>query len=164
MGAIILIGTISPFTSASSIGSFAGFVGRNSTLTGRTDIWDAILPFIKHRLVLGVGFGGFWTTQTVETVTVNESHNGYLGVIMEIGLIGLVLISIFLLSSCRKALRELSKDFDWGAIWACFILIFLIHNITESSMNDLAGLLTTIIVFFSISSVNIVRQEVAKLA
>jgi O-antigen ligase len=146
---IILVGIVTPFTSASTVGSYAGFVGRNSTLTGRTDIWNAILPFIKHRIMLGLGFGSFWTTQTVEAIGVNESHNGYLGVIMEIGLAGLLLVSVFLLSNCRRAQQELVNNFDWGIIWTCFIIMFVIENIAESTMNDLASLLTSIIVFFS---------------
>ena len=149
VAAIILVGIVTPFTSASNIGSFAGFVGRNSTLTGRTEIWNVILPVIKPRIILGLGFGAYWTTQSVETVGVNESHNGYLGVIMEIGVVGLLLVSIFLLSCCRRAQQELSNDFDWGVIWACFIIMFVIENIAESSINDLASLLTSIIIFFS---------------
>jgi len=157
---IIIIGTIAPFTSASFIGSFAGSVGRDSTLTGRTDIWNAILPFVKHRLLLGLGFGGFWTSQTTEAIQVNQSHNGYLELILALGFVGLVLFSIFLLSSCRKAQQNLSSDFDWGVIWACNLVMFVIHNISEASLNDLATFFATMIVFFSVSSKNGAHSEV----
>jgi len=149
---IISLGIITPFTSASAVGSFAGSMGRDSTLTGRTDIWNQILSLLKNRLVLGFGFGGFWTSETVGAFAVNESHNGYLGVIMELGFVGLLIALIFLLSSCKRAQLELFHDYDWGVMWICFLLMFAVHNISESTMNDLASLFTTIVVFLSISA------------
>jgi exopolysaccharide production protein ExoQ len=147
---IMIIGTVTPFTSASSLGPFARYLGRDSTLTGRTDIWGSILPFLKNRLVLGLGFGGFWTSETVKAaLDVNETHNGYLEVILNIGIVGLLLAYALLLSYSRKAQLELFRDFDWGAICACFLIMFAVHNITESSLNDLSSALMTLVLFLS---------------
>src|SRR5262249_24810461 len=40
-----------------------GALGRDSTLTGRTDIWKAVIPAVPNALV-GAGFESFWIAPT----------------------------------------------------------------------------------------------------
>jgi exopolysaccharide production protein ExoQ len=136
------------------LGFFVSAVGRDATLTGRTAIWASLLPIAMQRPFLGRGFGGFWTTST-RTAFATHAHSGYLEVLLGLGFLGLLIVSIFLLSSCRKAQRELSNNCDWGMLWICYIIMVVVHSITEASIDNLTRPLTAIIVFITVSSARV---------
>jgi len=102
-------------------------------------------PFIGH------GVGGFWTTDMV-ALTSTSAHNGYLDMLLDYGFLGLGLVLLFVLSCARKAAMSLASDLDWGIFFICFILMFLVHNITESSIHTFTYTLTAIMLFFSVTS------------
>ncbi len=109
---------------------------RDSSFTGRTDIWRAVLEVASDNPLLGVGYGGYWGLEDVtiySTLGVRESHSGYLDVYLEVGMVGIVLFSAFLLAYYRKALRELNHAYDWGLFGICLLIMSLIHGFTESS-------------------------------
>jgi O-antigen ligase len=149
---VIIIGIATVFTSASFMGDFASVVGRNSTLTGRTEIWAGLLPIAMQKPILGSGFGGFWTWQTRTVHGVSEAHNGYLEVLLDLGFSGILFVSFFLLSSCRKAYKELFRNFDFGVLWISFIMMTVVYNITASSINSFCNPLMAILLFLSVSS------------
>ena len=148
---IIGVGILTPLMGGATVGAFTGTLGRDTTLTGRTDIWAALLPVAMQHPVLGAGFGGFWTDETIRLHIVNEAHNGYLEVLLETGAIGLLLQSLFLLSCCRKAQRAMTFDFDSGSLCLCFVLMAVLHNVSESSMNVFASQLTATVIFLVLS-------------
>lgn len=148
---VILYGTVTPFVGGLTIFDVSALLGRDKTLTGRSDIWAALIPYAIQSPFLGHGFGGFWNKELRATIDV-EAHNGYLDTILNIGITGLIFWSIFLIASCRKAQREMMQDFDWGIFWFCIILMAVIHNIAESSMTSFSGLMPVVILFLNISS------------
>jgi exopolysaccharide production protein ExoQ len=148
---IILFGIVTIFTSGTILGSMAPSIGRNSTLTDRTAIWQAVLPAAMQHPWLGHGFGSFWTLKNKEFYTVGEAHSGYLDELLDLGFMGLLLVSLFYLSSCRKACRMLSADFDWGALWICYLIAAVVHNITESSINTFTTQLPATILILAVA-------------
>jgi exopolysaccharide production protein ExoQ len=142
---IIVYGTIIPFIGGLGVFDVSALLGRGSHLTGRAEVWAQLIPAAKQKLLLGHGFGGFWATKWVEVVRVNEAHNGYLDLILNTGTIGLILSSIFLIISCRKAQQEMTQGSDWGFFGFCIILMTVLHNLTESSLYALTGLMPMII-------------------
>lgn len=149
---VVLFGTSIVFSGKIKLGFVAAAAGRDETLTGRTDIWKSLIPVVKQHPVLGSGFGGFWTPQTRDAFQISGSHSGYLDILIGLGFVGIVLISIYLLSSCRKAHKFLDIDYDWGILWIGFIVMVVVHNISESSIDSFAQQLTAILLFFSITS------------
>jgi len=143
---IIIYGTITPFLGGLTIfEDAAGLLNRDTDLTGRADIWAKLIPVAMQNFWGGHGFGGFWNDYWVEIMKVNEAHNGYLDTLLNTGAIGIILSSIFLIISCRKARREMTQDSDWGIFWFCLILMIVLHNIAESSIAALTGLFPMII-------------------
>jgi O-antigen ligase len=140
------------------LGFIASAAGRDETLTGRTEIWARLLPVAMQKPLLGGGFGGFWTPRTRDVFRISGSHNGYLDVLIGLGFVGLALVSIFLLSSCRKARQVLDVDFDWGILWIGFIIMAVAHNISESSINSFAHQLTAVLLFFSVTAKSILNR------
>jgi len=152
---IIIFGIVTLFAGGSNLKFYVSSVNRDPTLTERTEIWALLLPVAMQRPILGRGVGGFWTTRTITEFIVRESHSGYLDVLLNLGFVGILLVSSFLLSSCRKAHRELSYDFDWAVFWICFLIMALVHNITETSIDTLTSQLTAIILFLTVSSASV---------
>ena len=148
----IAFGIVTPMVGGSDVVGFTSTLGRDATLTGRTDIWAGLLPIVERQPILGYGFGGFWTTETEKIHEISEAHNGYLDVFLELGSVGILLVTIFLLSCCRRAKRELDHDFDWASLWLCFLVMAVIHNISESSINHFTAHLTTVLLFLEVSS------------
>ena len=149
---IIIYGTVTPIIGRLSVIDISSTVGREENLTGRVDVWRQIVPVAMQRPILGYGFGGFWTTNARKQFDMSDAHNGYLDLILQSGFVGLVLYAIFLLSSIRKAQRVLTQDFDWGAIWICYLVMGLLINITESTFSSFKTPMLMVILFFTVSS------------
>lgn len=158
VGFIYVFGVATVFTEGTAVGALAPSMGRNSTLTDRTEVWKSLLPVAMQRPILGSGVGAFWTPQKRELFQISEGHSGYLDVLLSLGFAGLLLLSGFVLSTCRKAHAELSIDYDWGMLWICYLPMFLLHNITESSIDTLTNHFTAVILFLSISSTSVVSR------
>jgi len=152
---IIIFGIANLFTGGSNLRFFVSSVGRDATLTGRTEVWASLLPVAMQRPLVGRGFGGFWTQRTREVFQISEGHSGYLDMLLDLGFVGTLLVSMFLLSSCRKAQRQLSHDFDWSTLWICFLIMAVVHNISETSINSFTSHLTAVILFLTVCSTNI---------
>ena len=83
-------------------------VGRDTTLTGRTDIWDKALGLVQNP-VLGAGFETFWLGDRLLAMwkafpvfLPNQAHNGYLEMYINLGVVGLILFLFALGSSYRS--------------------------------------------------------------
>ncbi|MBD0388699.1 MAG: O-antigen ligase family protein, partial [Nostoc sp. C3-bin3] len=121
--------------------TFAGFFGKDLTLTGRTDIWADVARKIQERPLQGYGFSAFWSQpaeyimRTFGWVPPN-AHNGFLDLALDLGLVGLLLY-------CLISLRILIKSFflsrkfhvDSVSFWPfIFFLFTLLTNLTESGL------------------------------
>lgn len=127
-------------------------LGRDPTLTGRTNIWGYALTRIAERPLLGYGRFGFWNSSlkypseagvaVVGVGPVNllsgtyappHSHNGAVDTLLEIGIVGfsclLLSLVLFIIRTVKRVyLTETPEDF-WPLI---FLTFFLMYNITES--------------------------------
>ena len=115
-------------------------VNRSPDLTGRTEIWNAVLHSISKRPWLGYGFSAFWEGTTGESgsvldaigYTIGYSHNGFLDVLLQVGAVGLVAFIASYLLLWNRALALLSKATGSTAVWQCTFLVFLLlYNISE---------------------------------
>jgi len=160
LAALLVYGMAMPLvTSSATLGDFLAMLGRDTTFTGRTEIWSSLLPVASEQPFLGLGFGSFWTPIARYYFRVGEAHNGYLDMVLDLGVLGLFFIVMFLLSSCRKAVKGLAVDFDWASLWICCLFMAVLHNATESSLNSYASHLTALLVFLAISFPAITASE-----
>ena len=151
LGALFGLGVITPFMGGATVTGFTSTLGRDDTLTGRTEIWAGVLPYVRRAPFLGSGFGVFWTPEIQAEQQIGEAHNGYLEVVLHLGGMGLLLTSMFVLSCGRKFQRILSYDFDWGSLCLCMLLMALLHNITETSINSFTTHLTALVLFLAVA-------------
>ncbi|MCU1308151.1 MAG: hypothetical protein JWN45_2846 [Acidobacteriaceae bacterium] len=117
-------------------------MGRNPTLTGRTDIWDVLLK-VPINPVLGTGFESFWLGERLERLWtfpivkgINEAHNGYLEVYLNLGAVGLALVAGLMVSGYRNVLRLLDRDPDAGRLRLGYFVIAVTYNFTEAAIRS----------------------------
>jgi exopolysaccharide production protein ExoQ len=122
-----------------------GLLGRNPTLTDRTDIWRIVSGFEVNPIV-GVGFMSFWSGERLEELwtligaTLNQAHNGYLEQYLNLGYIGVAFIAVIMLSGLLRVRRQLSVDPAAGMLRLCIIVSAVLYNYTEASfygVNDM---------------------------
>jgi len=130
-------------------GSFAEAVGKDPTLTDRTKIWGFLLDMHTNP-ILGVGYQSFWMGSRLQMFWqnaglghLNEAHNGYIEVYLQLGLTGMVLLAIFLIASYRRVCRRLSFDFNFGVFGMALWMVVMFYNLSEAAFE--AGLLYTIL-------------------
>lgn len=143
---LIGFGVSTPFLGGSNVAMFSSSLNRDDTLTGRTEVWAAVLPAMKQQPVLGYGFGSFWTDTRRELYEIPTAHNGYLDILLELGAVGLGFYTLWLLSCARQFHRALAHDYDWASIAICLLLMGLVYNTTESALNSLTEYMTTLMV------------------
>jgi exopolysaccharide production protein ExoQ len=118
-------------------GQLAGQVGRDPTLTDRTAIWKAVLS-VKTNPLIGTGYESFWLGSRLTYVWqflagINEAHNGYLEIYLNLGAIGLVLLVGFLLSSFRMICKRFTSSAALGSLSLSVWTIVLFYNMTEAA-------------------------------
>lgn len=116
------------------------WLGRDTSLTGRTDIWIALAEFIEQRPLFGYGYGAFWAVDSDPGHWVRETlqwetptaHNGWIEVTLALGLVGLILLALdFLLALGRAVLA--SVDTRAGLFALAFLVQFLVFSLAESA-------------------------------
>lgn len=161
---IIAFGVSAPFLGGSNVATFSSSLGRDETLTGRMEVWAAVLPVMKQQPLLGHGFGSFWTDARRELYDIPTAHNGYLDILLELGEVGLTLYIVWLLSCVRQLHRALVQDYDWASLALCFLLMGLVYNTTESALNSLTEHMTAVVVLVSFVVLATLRRRRAATA
>jgi O-antigen ligase len=119
-------------------------LNRDLTLTGRLELWQALLPIGWKQSLTGYGFGAFWL-DPFQMMDVDISllrsrfrwgthaHNGYLDTWLELGFVGLGLICVLLIwvlwynfpkIKTKQSLQEFTI--------ILFVIFLLIQNFSET--------------------------------
>ncbi|MBC2603332.1 O-antigen ligase family protein [Puniceicoccus vermicola] len=92
---IVLVSLIGVDTLKSA---FFDATGRDESLSGRDELWNAVWIEAKKDILLGNGYGAFWTEgkgrELVQTWNPRQSHNTYLDILVDLGIIGLIAVLI----------------------------------------------------------------------
>jgi O-antigen ligase len=118
-----------------------GRAEESDTLSGRHFIWPAVFYFIKLRPWLGYGYEAFWNPTRVETISeevgwgLREAHNGYLDILLSLGIFGLVAALACVMSGIVAAVRGCVKLRDPAYALPLGMLVFgLLASVMESGM------------------------------
>lgn len=116
------------------------------TLTGRTALWQYVLYRWEESPYLGQGYGALWQVgpqmgaylRAAHVVwMMNEAHNGYLDVLAQTGIVGIILLGVFLFSGCLVLLFTRQNKRDESNVWKWFAMYLtlgmLLYNITETT-------------------------------
>jgi exopolysaccharide production protein ExoQ len=117
-------------------------LGRKSNLTGRTEVWKEVIPMCPDPIG-GAGFETFWLGRRADTVRrffgsqINEAHDGYIEVYLNLGLVGVGLIALILAQGYRAAARAFRRDLAFGGLLTAYVVALIFYNITEAGFRML---------------------------
>jgi exopolysaccharide production protein ExoQ len=139
--AILLFAATEPFLGIYS--TVVKGLGRNLTLTGRTELWAAVLELQKNPL-LGTGFESFWLGQRLDELwkvfwwCPLQAHNGYIEIYLNLGLVGIFLYLGQFLGTFQKIQRDLLQRFEFARLRLAFLLAIIVYNYTEAAFDNLS--------------------------
>jgi exopolysaccharide production protein ExoQ len=137
---VVLVSASSLFLSFA--GDFLKVLGRDPTLTGRTDLWAKLVEMDVHP-VLGAGFESFWLGERLERLWdiywwhPNESHNGYLEVYLNLGWAGVAALAVMMFAGYRNIFRLLSEEPEAGRLWLAYFTVGVAYNFTEAAVRSM---------------------------
>lgn len=113
------------------------FLGKDPTLTGRTELWDYGIGLIKERPVLGLGFQAFWVKGNppaeyfwqkflIGSRTGFHFHNMYISNAVEIGVLGVIYQSFLLYAAFLINFKNAITRPDRLTLFFAVILFFYI--------------------------------------
>jgi O-antigen ligase len=118
-------------------------VGRDSTLTGRTDIWKDVLPLTVSPL-FGAGYESFWLGPRLDKIwskdwgaRPNQAHNGYLEVYLDLGWVGLFLLGLVMIWGYSGIVSMLRSYSTIGRLKLAFFAVAAAYNLTEHGFREL---------------------------
>ena len=118
-------------------------IGKSPDMTGRSDIWKAVLGLISQRPIQGWGWISYWMPGVKpyeglivrDNVTYYEAHNSYLDVWLQLGIFGLLLLIAVITFTFIKVWRLAVRHTSPLYLWPLLVLVSLIlQNLTESRM------------------------------
>jgi exopolysaccharide production protein ExoQ len=126
-----------------------GLLGKDLTLTGRTEIWSAVLDSIARRPLVGYGYQAFWLGLEGESYRVilavgwvlAQAQNGFLDVMLEMGVAGLAIVLLVFAFAFRDGIACLLRSHDQAQLRAVewyltIVILTLIYNLDESFLFD----------------------------
>jgi exopolysaccharide production protein ExoQ len=136
-------GIISILLIVANLDFFFGLLGRESSLTGRIPMWNYLIQNVfKERPILGYGFGALWEHDNFRVqmqgavgwlYPVAAADNGFLDVLLNLGVVGLALFLTVISLACFRTVRYAR---DQKSILGFFPLLLvvsiLVTNLTLS--------------------------------
>lgn len=116
-------------------------LGRDATLTGRTDIWGVLIEEIRTVPWTGYGYMAFWTAEYGPVFWVRQAtnwdvptaHNGWIEIALAIGIPGVVMTALLYLQAFLRAFGRIFSGPE--TYWAlAFIAMILLVSISESNL------------------------------
>jgi O-antigen ligase len=118
-------------------------IGRDATLTDRTLIWNSAISYaMQEHPWMGAGFRAFWTIGHAQWVLygiyfsfetrLGNGHNGFLDVWLELGVPGLALVILLLVSAAGATVRAATTLKDPAlALFPAVVAFVIVYSTAE---------------------------------
>ncbi|MCP2679714.1 O-antigen ligase family protein [Maricaulaceae bacterium NA33B04] len=122
-------------------------LGRDATLTGRTDIWEGLIGAIAAQPWTGYGYGVFWSVENGPVFWIRQAtawdvptaHNAWLETALAIGLPGVALGAFVVLRGLVSSVMRLFGGVE--TYWTLpFLVAWLGISMSESNLLEQNGL------------------------
>jgi exopolysaccharide production protein ExoQ len=117
-------------------------LGRDPSLSGRTDLWVGAIGKIAEHPWLGYGFRGFWAADSgapdiwkVVGYKPPHAHNGYINTALDLGMVGLMLFVLNLFVSYVKSIGWLRLQKGVVGLFPVLYVTFMfMYNHSENTI------------------------------
>jgi exopolysaccharide production protein ExoQ len=126
-----------------SSGGMVRALGRDRTLTGRTDTWNLVLSLHTNPWI-GTGFESFWLgprlefmRSALENFPINEAHNGYVEAYLNLGSAGICFIALLLITGYKRITSGIRQNPERSSLFLGFFLCALFYSFSEAGFRPL---------------------------
>jgi O-antigen ligase len=119
-------------------GGLVQSLGKDPTLTGRREVWNLVLSLHTNPLI-GTGFETFWLGWRLEfmlnalvNLPINEAHNGWIEVYLNLGWMGLCFTALLILAGYRRIISRIRQNPEKGCLFLGFLLCALFYSFSEA--------------------------------
>lgn len=118
-------------------------VGRSSDLTNRLDIWAAVTDLALQRPVAGWGWISYWAPwvapfddlAVIKGVTYLQAHNAWLDVFLQLGILGLVVLGLLVVTTLvRSWVYAMDGPRADALVPFALLLAILVQSLAESRL------------------------------
>ncbi len=141
--AVTVLSAILIFVVATHFNQMLDLMDKDPTMTQRTVIWAEALPSIARHPLIGYGYSSFWmglNGASMQSVLVTgwmegQAQDGYLDVLLQLGLLGLVPLAWMFARGFIQAGSALQTKATVSAVQLATVLLVLslVQNIGETS-------------------------------
>ena len=122
------------------------YLGKDSTLTGRTDVWSVAFQSIREHPLLGVGAGNFWRHDSWAAVQLVQRfpgadptsfnfHNAYFETLVHLGAVGLLLAAYIWWRGAAMIVWAWWTDQRFGdPFWVALAAALMLRSFVESEL------------------------------
>jgi O-antigen ligase len=119
-------------------GGMVEALGKDPTLSGRKNIWTLVLGLHTNPWV-GTGFESFWLGPRLEKMwtalpnfPINEAHNGYVEVYLNLGWAGICFIALLLATGYKRVISGIRRNRAKASLFLGFFLCTLFYSFSEA--------------------------------
>lgn len=128
-------------------------LGKDPSLTGRTDIWASLMRRVGERSLTGYGYGAFWGAHSTPAAWVRHetgwivpsAHNGWIDLLVQLGWSGAVIVGTIMAAAFVGTLFRLPRQGAREGYWSIsYFAAFFLLSLSESvlvSHQDIAWIL-----------------------
>lgn len=132
--------------------SLVASAGRDTTLTGRTELWESVLG-MRVNAWFGAGFESFWLGTRLKTLWAeyyfrpNQAHNGYIEVYLNLGYVGLCFLGGVLWAGYKTIQKRLilsavpervgAGDVAFATFGMAYLTAYVLYNMTDGAFKAL---------------------------
>ncbi|MFC5343519.1 O-antigen ligase family protein [Brevundimonas staleyi] len=129
-------------------------LGKDPSLTGRTDIWEALMREVSERPWTGFGYQAFWGRESVPAAFIRaetqwpvpSAHNGWIDLLIQLGWPGAITVGITVaLATVVSVFRIPGSGAREGYFAIGYLLVFLLLSLSESVLLSHANLPWTLL-------------------
>jgi exopolysaccharide production protein ExoQ len=126
-------------------GYILGLIGKDVSLTGRTEVWDVVVSLIEQKPLLGWGYRATWVLGDAATVLADRqvggwglasSHNAFLEIALQLGAVGAISITLIIVCAFWRAVECLNVvpgPFGW------FCILFYVGTLVSAQTEVTLG-------------------------
>lgn len=139
--AAVLVAGLSVWTWETHSVAILEALGKDPSLTGRTEIWDSLMRRVAQRPWTGFGYSAFWGKDSVPADWVRKetgwlvpsAHNGWIDLLIQLGWPGAILTGIMIVSTSAITLVRSTGAGLREGWWALgFLAGFIALSFSES--------------------------------
>ena len=145
----VILGAIGGWLILTDTAAVLEALGKDPSLTGRTDIWDSLMRRVEERPWTGYGYNAFWGRESVPAAFVREetgwrvpsAHNGWIDLLVQLGWPGAIGVGVLMAGTALITVFRLGAAGGREGYWSlAYLGAFFVLSLSESVLLSRANL------------------------